>query len=228
MTATSTKGANNHGPVLLRSYTNPLQMPELPEIKLWEAARATSAAPMYFAPMKVKDHTFVDGGLQANNPLGWLWNEVLQVHGPLRMTDCFLSIGTGMPPAQALPTVSRHPIDFVNGLTGIATNSEIMNIMFRSLLNAFAPRGMAKKYWRFNVGDGLPDWVEGEDGEWRWVLRETREEEELGQLDDVKMIGVTRERAEEYMRLDGFETMVAECAAALGGGGAVAVGVKAA
>jgi patatin-like phospholipase/acyl hydrolase len=71
VTATATKGSNNHAPVLLRSYTNPLQRPELPEIKLWEAARATSAAPMYFAPMKVKDKTFVDGGLQANNPLGW-------------------------------------------------------------------------------------------------------------------------------------------------------------
>lgn len=207
-------------------------MPELPEIKLWEAARATSAAPTYFTPMKVKEHTFVDGGLQANNPLGWLWNEVLQVHGPLRATACFLSVGTGMPPAQALPSsVSRHPLDFVGGLTGVATNSEIMNIMFRSLLNAFAPRGMAKKYWRFSVGDGLPDWVEGEDGEWRWVLREQREERELGQLDDVKMIGVTRDRAEEYMRLDGFETMVGECAAALGGlgggSGAAMVGVKA-
>jgi patatin-like phospholipase/acyl hydrolase len=46
-------------------------MPDLPEIKLWEAARATSAAPLYFAPMKIKDQSFVDGGLQANNPLGW-------------------------------------------------------------------------------------------------------------------------------------------------------------
>jgi patatin-like phospholipase/acyl hydrolase len=62
--------------MLLRSYTNPLQKPELPEIKLWEAARATSAAPSYFAPLTVQatpttSYTFLDGGLQANNPLGW-------------------------------------------------------------------------------------------------------------------------------------------------------------
>jgi patatin-like phospholipase/acyl hydrolase len=64
-------GANNHAPVLFRSYINPLEQSELPSIKLWQAARATSAAPMYFAPLEVDGYSFVDGGLQANNPLGW-------------------------------------------------------------------------------------------------------------------------------------------------------------
>lgn len=71
VTATASTGSNNRVPVLLRSYTNSLQMPELPRIKLWEAARATSAAPYYFKPLEVNGETFVDGGLQANNPLGW-------------------------------------------------------------------------------------------------------------------------------------------------------------
>jgi hypothetical protein len=189
-------------------------MPELPEIKLWEAARATSAAPMYFAPMKIKDQTFVDGGLQANNPLGWLWNEVLQIHGPLRPTSCFLSIGTGMPLGQNLPTV-KHPIDFTTGLTGIATNTDVVNILFRSLINAFAPRGMNKKYWRFNVGDGFPDWVEGEDGAWQWKLLGQREEMDLGELDNVGMIDSTKKRAEAYMGLDGFGVLLNECVAGL-------------
>lgn len=64
-------GANNSAPVFLRSYKNPLQISEVPGIKLWEAARATSAAPTYFLPMKVGNIGFIDGGLQANNPLGW-------------------------------------------------------------------------------------------------------------------------------------------------------------
>jgi patatin-like phospholipase/acyl hydrolase len=68
--------ANNHGPVFLRSYKNPQEMSMLPDIKLWQAARATSAAPAYFAPLTVGEVketqvTLVDGGLQANNPLGW-------------------------------------------------------------------------------------------------------------------------------------------------------------
>lgn len=69
--ATKRTGFNNSAPVFLRSYKNPFEMSELPEIKIWQAARATSAAPMYFTPMTVGNTTFVDGGLQANNPLGW-------------------------------------------------------------------------------------------------------------------------------------------------------------
>ena len=62
---------NNRAPIFLRSYKNPQEISTLPNIKLWEAARATSAAPTYFAPMKVGDYELVDGGLGANNPLGW-------------------------------------------------------------------------------------------------------------------------------------------------------------
>ena len=62
---------NNHAPVYIRSYTNKFEQSLLPDIKIWEAARATSAAPTYFEPMKIGDYTLVDGGLEANNPLGW-------------------------------------------------------------------------------------------------------------------------------------------------------------
>ena len=69
--AVSTKGSNNQAPVCLRSYFGPDGPGELSGIKLWEAARATSAAPAYFPSLQVGDHKFVDGGLQANNPMGW-------------------------------------------------------------------------------------------------------------------------------------------------------------
>jgi len=69
--AVNSDAANNRAPVFLRSYVNSQNPSEVPGIKVWEAARATSAAPTYFPPMKVGKYTFVDGGLQANNPLGW-------------------------------------------------------------------------------------------------------------------------------------------------------------
>jgi len=71
VTATKSVGANNSGPALFCSYDNPVELKSYENIKLWQAARATSASPTYFKPMTIGDGTFVDGGLQANNPLGW-------------------------------------------------------------------------------------------------------------------------------------------------------------
>ncbi|KAM0499156.1 hypothetical protein ACHAP8_005867 [Fusarium lateritium] len=99
-------------------------------------------------------------------------------------------------------------------LSGVATNSDVVNILFRSLINAFAPKSMQKKYWRFNFGDGLPDWVE-EDGAGKWRLLATREENDLRGLDDFNMIDLTKTRFENYTNESGFESMVQECADAL-------------
>lgn len=65
------QASNNRGPMFLRSYQNKQDKSVLPDVKIWEAARATSAAPAYFAPITVGNYTLVDGGLGANNPLGW-------------------------------------------------------------------------------------------------------------------------------------------------------------
>src|SRR5262245_50146359 len=38
------------------------------DVCVWQAARATSAAPAYFAPMIVGRHTYLDGGVGHNSP----------------------------------------------------------------------------------------------------------------------------------------------------------------
>lgn len=76
--------------------------------------------------------------------------------------NCMLSIGTGMPASQAVFDV-RNVVGSADSVAGIATNSEVTNILFRSLMNAFSPHRMVKMCWRVNAGDGLPDWVK-EDG----------------------------------------------------------------
>jgi uncharacterized protein len=69
-----------------------------------EAARATSAAPTYFEPMKLKTigrrtkdkvdyYTLVDGGVFANNPAMCAWAEVSANGKPA--DACLLSLGTG-------------------------------------------------------------------------------------------------------------------------------------
>lgn len=77
MCATKADGGNNRAPAIFRSYARPNELSEFPQIKVWEAGRATSAAPSYFKPLRIQDPqtgvetTFMDGGLQANNPIGW-------------------------------------------------------------------------------------------------------------------------------------------------------------
>ncbi|MCJ1373627.1 hypothetical protein MMC20_004855 [Loxospora ochrophaea] len=64
---------------------------------LWHAARATSAAPIYFESIKFDDRKFLDGGLGANNPGMIALKEVDQMHAssPVK-PEILVSIGTGM------------------------------------------------------------------------------------------------------------------------------------
>lgn len=61
---------DNRAPVFLRSSKHPHEPRDVSDIKIWQAARATSAAPSYFSSIRVGDRELVDGGLGANNPFG--------------------------------------------------------------------------------------------------------------------------------------------------------------
>ncbi|KAF4555209.1 Hypothetical protein D9617_3g022810 [Elsinoe fawcettii] len=209
--------ANNHGPVFLRSYHNSQELSLLPDIKLWEAARATSAAPAYFSPIKVGDYELVDGGLQANNPLGWLWTEVLGVFGPARTTDCFLSIGTGIDQNTPLPKpgiLGSHEVE--KGLAGIATNTQIVHILFKTLLNAFAPLAQDRKYWRLNIGTEIPEHMI-DVKHWPWPTTHEKvldNYKPVGDLDDIAAVKLLVEQAKLY--IEAQKGTIEECAAALG------------
>ncbi|CAO2648169.1 Nn.00g090910.m01.CDS01 [Neocucurbitaria sp. VM-36] len=215
--AVRSDGPNNRAPLFLRSYINPQDIAALPDMKLWEAARATSAAPMYFAPMKVGDYELVDGGLGANNPLGWLWTEVLGVFGPARSTDCFLSIGTGIPASQALPQpgVTNIP-STAAALSSIATNTQIIHVLFRALINAFAPKPLGKKYWRLNIGEEIPEWTEHKPGGWFSKPKDVKHLDNyktLGDLDDIGALKELLEMADRYIK-DQSES-IEQCATTL-------------
>ncbi|KAI8190734.1 hypothetical protein KHU50_008767 [Colletotrichum sp. SAR 10_65] len=219
VTAVSRTDSNRRPPVLLRSYVNPDEMNELPNITIWEAARATSAAPSYFKDITVGGYTFVDGGLQANNPLGWVWNEVLAVFGPARDTTCFLSIGTGVPVASILPRIElnwanvKNPAAIVEGFASLATNTEVINTLFRSLINNFAPRSQVLKYWRFNVGDGLPEYIIDKKV-WEASNKDGRGDVDI-QMDDSAKVLEIETQAKKYLESDRAKDMLHECAEAL-------------
>ena len=72
---------------------------------LWKAARATSAAPTYFEPLKITTndeltyYSLVDGGLYANNPSMCAYAEVTNMGWHELI---FVSLGTGETSAQSI------------------------------------------------------------------------------------------------------------------------------
>ncbi|KAG6916206.1 hypothetical protein DXG01_007836 [Tephrocybe rancida] len=78
---------------------------------IWQAARATSAAPIYLPAITIRDHDskdveFVDGGIRFNNPSILLMGKVNTIFGCVRHIRCLLSIGTGRQPDISL---RQHP-----------------------------------------------------------------------------------------------------------------------
>ena len=63
--------------------------------KIWEAARATSAAPTFFKRIEIgRNQPFIDGGLGRNNPSQVVLDEAKAIFGA-RQIGCLVSIGTG-------------------------------------------------------------------------------------------------------------------------------------
>jgi hypothetical protein len=92
----ATRGLDaNSPPVLLRSYGH-----EASSCRIWEAARATSAAPTFFKHICIHDPVdgtneyFVDGGVAHNNPSELALTEAKIVWKNVRKF-CVVSIGTG-------------------------------------------------------------------------------------------------------------------------------------
>jgi hypothetical protein len=147
-------------PVLLRTYTSPRE-PSV-DCTIWEAARATSAAPTFFKGMKIGSQIYIDGVMGLNNPTQWLLEEVKHVF-PDRHLSCLISIGTGKGDTIALPKQSFFqrnfiPIDVIKAIQRIATDCEEKHEQVMRLFE-----NNPNVYFRFNVEQGmqtvsLSDW----------------------------------------------------------------------
>ncbi|CAK7221294.1 hypothetical protein SCUCBS95973_004445 [Sporothrix curviconia] len=140
------------GPRLFRTYQ--VRANASYNCKIWEAGRATSAAPTYFDPIHIGDpgeeETFVDGGLGYNNPVQQVLDEATHVF-PGRNVQCIISIGTGAARAIRFPDSPKtSPFQLVEALTNMATDSdrtaERVHVQFQHTQNV---------YFRFNVDRGL-------------------------------------------------------------------------
>ncbi|KXS95128.1 hypothetical protein AC578_2887 [Pseudocercospora eumusae] len=170
-------------PYLPRSYEHPkpstrltgyqeedhLNPGPIPSTTIIEAARATSAAPTYFSEKNVGGLLYMDGAVDANNPVQLAYNEVTQMHHS-QQPQLIISIGTGeaaeWQPHSAwriLKTVKRtadHISDFARNITDTEGPHKQMRAKIRDL-----PKSKRPHYIRFNVPSssgicdiGLDEW----------------------------------------------------------------------
>ena len=81
-------------PVLMQTYNN-LPSTEAFPAMIWEAARATTAAPTFFLPIGINRIKYSDGGTGFNNPTELAIDEAHNIW-PNRSIGCLVSIGTGL------------------------------------------------------------------------------------------------------------------------------------
>jgi len=135
------------------------------EMEIVQVARATSAAPGYFKAFQLdeSDHTFMDGGVKANNPSALAWTEAIRM---ARLQDssitagkaigCFISIGTGK---------SRYRIFGQKGENSLSKYRRMMQAQGKIITDTDPAhkevQALAHEtttpYFRFNVTEGLQD-----------------------------------------------------------------------
>jgi len=125
---------------------------------IWEAARATSAAPKFFKRISIGDpglqEEFVDAGLGCNNPVRYLIEEAGKEFGPERTVSCIVSIGTGMRKAAGFeaPGLLQRvlPSELIKVLASMATDTETEALEMKARF-----QNCPGLYHRLNVERGL-------------------------------------------------------------------------
>jgi hypothetical protein len=146
----------------LRTYVNTNVEKSFETYKIWEAARATSAAPTYFPRMKLDDYEYVDGGLGFNNPVLLLMGEARLHFGFARPFGCLVTIGTGMEPNVELPPEGTNIFNSITSSAGIVKSMWELNTKGEHANQMARPLCEPGTYYRFNVGEKIPEkrWVE--------------------------------------------------------------------
>jgi predicted acylesterase/phospholipase RssA len=143
-------------PRLFRTY--PVRENQSYNCPIWQAARATSAAPTFFKRIcigeKGLEEEFIDGGLGCNNPIKQVLLETEAIFGSDQCVACIISIGSGQAGVIGLKSPDAFqralPLDLVAVLRRIATDCESAA---EEIENHF--KKMPNLYFRFNVEQGM-------------------------------------------------------------------------
>lgn len=143
-------------PDVLRTWETTCPTEENYECKIWEAASATAAAPMYFRRVKFskQGEEWCDGGLQRNNPIRVLLSEAGREKTlKARKIGCVLSLGTGFPSIQS---ISPSLLGFLRGAVSMMTDSQKVAEEFLKD-ERFEELRTSHRYFRFNVPQGMEE-----------------------------------------------------------------------
>ena len=169
------------GPTLFRSYD--VAKNKEYNCTIWEAARATSAAPTFFKRIKIgppgSGVEYVDAGIGCNNPVKQIIAEAARVFGDDAPVAGIVSIGTGQSGNVGLAKPDAFqkliPSDLIKVLKEIATDSgRVAEEMEQKYKN------VPGLYNRLDVDRGL----------------------QSVSLDEWKRLGEVREHTKNYMRLE--------------------------
>lgn len=125
------------------------------DCQIWQAVRATSAAPSFFRPLKIDDKEYLDAGFGTNNPGHEVSLEVSTLH-PTNPV-CLVSIGSGK-----LQAPSRSKSGLLSRISLFShAQTELLSILShpettheRMQNSALLSKDLS--YFRFNV-PGLED-----------------------------------------------------------------------
>lgn len=132
-------------PFLFRTYTqNPAignSFDGTCKAEVWQAIRASSAAPGYFQEFKFDTAILLDGGMLVNNCTGVAHAEARMLW-PNEPVQCVVSIGSGkFRPRDVLQANATSLYEKAHGLVYSATDTETIHLMLANLI---------KNYYRFN------------------------------------------------------------------------------
>ncbi|KAJ1331133.1 FxSxx-COOH system tetratricopeptide repeat protein [Microdochium nivale] len=126
-------------------------VPAYEHCKIWEAARATSAASVFFTPLELLDDLgestlFIDAAVGCNNPVKHVIAEAAALFGVDRKLGCLLSLGTGVQGSGQITTETGSAFALLMAAKAHLTTSEVNN---REVEERIRPE--ANAYFRLNL-----------------------------------------------------------------------------
>jgi len=170
--------------------------------RIWEVARATTAAPTFFEPITIKGVTYGDGGTGWNNPTAEAIAEAHKIWST-RPIGCLLSIGTGLEKSiqlsyaedgssegyrkfllQKLAPSASFQLEVARYCVASLTSCEKIH---RDVSEQFRDRVIPHvNYFRFNVPQGLSDTGLDEYKKVGDIIALTENYMEHGEMDEQK------------------------------------------